>query len=264
MPELPDVQVFKQYFDATACHRKIINVDVLEKNMLEDISPKDLKNRLKDRRFISTCRHGKYFFAETDEKDRLILHFGMTGFLKYYKNQDALPEHTRLRIDFDNGYHLAYDCQRKLGKIGMTQDVKKFIRKQQLGIDPYRQNLDFETFWDIFKSTRGSVKSFLMNQKHLAGIGNIYSDEILFRAGIFPGSELEKLNRDDAANIYDSLKKIIRIAVDNKVDLSEMPDDFLLPHREPHAKCPLCGGRIQKEKISGRSSYFCPQHQKRY
>ena len=130
MPELPDVEVFRQYMDSTSLHQKIADVSLKDKSLLGEASSRDLQVRLKDRKFQSTLRHGKYLFAETDEEDWLVLHFGMTGFLKYFKNDEQAPEHIRMLITFNNGYHLAYDCQRKLGLIDLTKDTEKFLEEK--------------------------------------------------------------------------------------------------------------------------------------
>ncbi|MFO7890460.1 MAG: DNA-formamidopyrimidine glycosylase family protein [bacterium] len=262
MPELPDVEIFKKYFDSTSLHQKIKNVDIKEIAMLGEVSPRSLQVRLKEQQFISTLRQGKYLFAKTDDEKWLVLHFGMTGFLKYFKNPDESPEHIRLLIDFDNKYHLAYDCQRKLGLIDLINDVHTFIRKKELGIDPYREKFDFEQFKKIVKGKRSTVKSVLMDQSLLAGIGNIYSDEISFQAKIHPGSRMKKLSDRDLKIIYERMKDVLQTAIDKEADPDQLPDTYLIPYRNPGDSCPICNGTIQKKTISGRSSYFCTKHQK--
>lgn len=262
MPELPDVEIFRNYFNSTSLHKKISNVEIKEKNMLGEISPRSIQMQLKGQQFDSTLRQGKYLFARTDDEKWLVLHFGMTGFLKYFKNPEESPEHVRLLLDFDNNYHLAYDCQRKLGYIDLINDVQAFIQKKELGVDPYREELDFETFKKIVKEKRSSVKSALMDQSLLAGIGNIYSDEIFFQAKIHPGSKVKKLDDRDLKIIYEKMKDVLQTAIDKEADPDQLPDTYLIPYRNPGDSCPICNGKIQKKTISGRSSYFCTKHQK--
>lgn len=262
MPELPDVEIFRNYLNSTSLHQKIKNADIREKDMLGEVSSRSLQMRLKGRQFESALRHGKYLFTKTDKAEWLILHFGMTGFLKYYKNPDEAPEHIRLRIDFVNDYHLAYDCQRKLGYIDLVPDIQSFIQKKELGIDPYREKLDFEQFKELLKEKRSTIKSAFMDQSLMAGIGNIYSDEIFFQAKIHPGSKADKLGDKELKTVYEKMKQVLQIAIDKEVNPEHFPDFFLLPYRKPGEKCPVCSGIINKKKISGRSSYFCPKHQK--
>jgi len=195
MPELPEVEVFRQYMNSTSLHKKISNVEVKSKTILGKVSLHSLRTRLKDHQFISTTGYGKYLFAKTDNEDFLVIHFGMTGFLKYYKNSDEATKHIRLLIKFNNGYNLVFDDVRKLGRVYLVDNYKQFIKKKKLGIDPIRGKINFSAFKKIINGRKGSVKSVLMNQQIFAGIGNIYSDEILFQAKINPKSAFDKLKK---------------------------------------------------------------------
>lgn len=193
-----------------------------------------------------------------------MLHFGMTGFLKYFKNAEEAPGHIRLLIDFENGFHLAYDCRRKLGLIDLTDDYEQFIKQKELGIDPLRENLDFALFKRIIQDKKGSVKSCLMDQQLIAGIGNSYSDEILFQSKIHPKSSINKLNETQLQTIFSKMKEVIETAIEKQVDPAQFPKSYLLPNRNPDESCPVCDSKIIKSKISGRSSYFCTEHQKSF
>jgi formamidopyrimidine-DNA glycosylase len=140
--------------------------------------------------------------------------------------------------------------------------MQNFIQDKKLGIDPYDDNFDLRKFKSLADSSRGTVKSFLMNQKIIAGIGNIYSDEILFSTGIHPDSKLNKLQESDLKDIFRALKKVLDTAIEKKVNVSDFPSHYLLPNREEGKGCPKCSGKIKKAVIAGRSSYFCSKHQK--
>ena len=157
MPELPDVEVFKRYLDATALHKTITAVKVKSARILEGVSPQRLQEKLRQQQFHSTHRHGKHLLVALDQGPWLTLHFGMTGFLKYFKRMDKDPEHDRLLVSFDNGYHLAYVCQRKLGNVGLTDDVDSFVKKKQLGPDAL--SLDLDGFRRALQGKRGTIKS---------------------------------------------------------------------------------------------------------
>src|SRR5215217_3969875 len=195
MPELPDVEVFKRYLNAISLHQKIESVEVRNSKILGIVSASKLQSTLKGRMFESTRRHGKNLFVELDDGGWLLMHFGMTGRLKYFKDIDQDPPHDRLLISFENRYHLAFDCQRMLGKVDLIEDLEEFIGEKKLG--PDLLELDYLCFRERFEGRKGAVKSALMNQQVVAGVGNIYSDEILFQARVHPVTEVGRL--DDAA-----------------------------------------------------------------
>jgi formamidopyrimidine-DNA glycosylase len=263
MPELPEVESFRQYFNSTSLHNKIKEVDVLNKKILTKVSPALLKRNLKENKFESTDRIGKNMFALLSNKKWLTIHFGMTGYLSYFKNKEDAPKYTRLLIRFDNDYYLAYDCMRMFGKVGLIDDLTKYVKEKKLGIDPLDEKLNLKKFYELFNGRTGTIKSALMNQSILAGIGNIYSDEILFQAGIHPALNIKKLKEADLKTIYRKINSILKKAISVKADYEKFPQGYLLHDRKPGTDCPKCSGKIIKKTIGGRSSYFCNKHQKK-
>src|SRR6266550_8190702 len=135
MPELPDVEAFKRYLEATSLHQCIAHVDVLSADLLKGVSGRELARQLRGRRFESTRRHGKHLFVRADDDIWLRLHFGMTGFLSYFKDEKKSSPHARVIFAFANGYRLAFDDQRMFGEIGLIKDVDEFLKKRGLGPD---------------------------------------------------------------------------------------------------------------------------------
>jgi len=260
MPECPDVEIFKQYLDATSLHQKIERVAVNDGRILKDTSANKLKRELKGHCFESTVRHGKHLFAETDNQYRLELHFGMTGFLRYHKNEDENGTYDKVVFTFDNNYRLAYVCTRMLGQVSIIKSVDEFLKNNELGPDAL--SLDVDDFRRIFEKGRGGVKSTLMNQKLIAGLGNIYSDEILFQARIRPDTRCSRLKDADVRRIHKNMKKVIDRAVERRADPERLPRSYLLLHRQKGENCPRCRNEIKLKKISGRTAFFCPKCQK--
>ncbi|MFB6290506.1 MAG: DNA-formamidopyrimidine glycosylase [Candidatus Bipolaricaulia bacterium] len=259
MPELPDVEVFRKYMDSTALHQEIEDVELREaKRILKETTQQDLKDQLIGREFSTTRRHGKHLFAGLTDGIWLMMHFGMTGFLKYFENQEEAPDHIRALYKFTNGYNLAYDCQRKLGQLKLVESPEKFAEENNLGPDVLSDEFDFDKFLERLESSRAMIKSALMNQKLMAGIGNIYSDEILFKAGVHPKAKAKDISEKVLREIYSAIHEVLREAIDSEVEPERMPSHFLLPNREEGGECPQCGGEIEKIKVSGRSSYVCP------
>jgi formamidopyrimidine-DNA glycosylase len=263
MPELPDVEYLRKYMNSTSLHKKIVGVEVKNSKIIGRVSPAALKKQLKGNKLKVTKRHGKNLFAGLANKKWLTMHFGMTGYLKYFKNEEDAPRHARLLINFDNGYRLAYDSMRMLGRIDLVDDLSMFIKRKKLGVDPVEDKLSFKEFIELFNGRNGLIKTGLMNQSIIAGIGNIYADEILFHADIHPESNIKKLNEDDFKKIYQKMNSVLKKAIAANADHKELPADYLLRHRKAGEDCPVCAGKIMKQTIGGRSSYFCSRHQKK-
>ncbi len=261
MPELPDVEIFRRYFQATALHQEIEAVKDISTALLEGISRENLEKHLVGRSFRSVHRHGKYLFAKVEAEGWLVLHFGMSGFLQYYKNKEQAEEHIRLLMAFCNGFHLGYVSTRKLGRITWIADPKRFIAEQELGPDALAEQFDEHAFRSRLEHRRGSIKGLLMNQQALAGIGNIYSDEILYQAGIHPRRKAAELQVAEQQQLYHCLRTVLQTAIDCHVGEKGWPDDWLLPVRESGQACPRCSGKIQRLKVAGRNGYFCENHQ---
>jgi len=257
MPELPDVEVFRRYLESTSLHQEIENVRVLSKSILEGVSVRKLKEALAGSRFNAGRRHGKQLFAELDNGLWLGLHFGMTGYLKYFKNKEKRPDYERMVIDFADGYHLSYVCARKLGKIRLIEDLKTFIEDKNLGWDVLDEALNQKAFGKLLEGTRATVKSALMNQGLMAGIGNVYSDEILFQSGIYPKKKASRLDENQTKVLHENVRKVLGTAIASGADPDRLPDSYLIPHREKNGKCPRCGKGLHGIKVSGRSGYYC-------
>lgn len=260
MPELPEVQHFKEYIDATSLHHKIETVTVHNDQVLEDTDAGDFEEKMKSRSFESTRRRGKFLFLKLDNGHHLQLHFGMTGYPKYYSDEADQPEHERITFEFDNGYRLGYVCLRMLGRVRYIEDLEQYIEEKELG--PDFSDISEEEFLELARGRRGAVKSFLMNQKHLSGIGNVWSDEVCFHVRIHPGTEISELDEKKLRETYRTLKDILDQAVAANAEVDQYPDSWLIKYREEGVDGPDGCGKVTKTEISGRSAYFCPEVQK--
>ena len=261
MPELPDVETFKRYLDATSLHQRIIGVDVRSAYVLKGISARELARRLKARCFESSCRHGKHLFVRADGDLWLRLHFGMTGSLRYFKQEEQAPSHTRVLFAFANAHCLAFEDQRKFGEVGLLKDVDEFLKKRALGPDAF--DISLPQFKEIFGKHRAAVKTILLNQKLIAGIGNIYADEILFRARMHPATEAARLRDKDLRRLFRTTRYVLERAIALKTDFNRLPKSWLLPHRGKRGRCPRCRRGLRSATTGGRTAWFCPHCQKR-
>ena len=260
MPELPDVEVFRRYLNSTALNKLVDSVSVENDKVLE-VSRQKLSGNLVGEKLTGTSRHGKYLFASISNERQLYMHFGMTGFLRYYRDTDGAPDHSRLIFELENGYRLAYDCQRMFGRVGVVDSVDQFIEERKLGPDAL--SVDEAEAVQRLGARSGQVKSTLMNQRVLAGIGNIYSDEILFQARIHPASSVSDLDEDDLRQLVEKTKTVLTSAIYAQADPDDLPGHFLIGRRSEEAECPVCGGEVEAIRVGGRRGFFCPQCQKR-
>lgn len=262
MPELPELIYFKQYLDATSLHQPIRSVDVLNETILTDSSTEDIQDALEGRSFLSTFQHGKYLFLQTDDSREVEFHFGMTGRPAYYKLEEDQPEYPRVVFNFEEGGHLAFDCMRMLGEVGLVESHEAFIREKNLGPDPITGEIRFVRFCERIEDSRGMIKTTLMDQSRLAGLGNECSEEILFQAGIHPKTKVSDLTDTDLRDIYDLMREVVETKSKTVGSPNLIPDHWILKNREEGADCPNCDARIQRIEVSGRGTYICPNCQK--
>ncbi|MGC9529662.1 MAG: Fpg/Nei family DNA glycosylase [Candidatus Bipolaricaulaceae bacterium] len=257
MPELPDVELLRRYLAATALHQEIQAVEVGDDQVLTGLSPRGLALALRGRSFAGASRHGKFLFARVDGEGHLAMHFGMTGFLKYFRRPQVRPRHARIQIAFANGYFLAYSCQRKLGEVTWADDPAAFAAQRGLGPDALGRDLDLAAFRAAVQGRRAAAKSLLLDQTALAGVGNLYADEILFQARIHPTTSVAGLKCQEQERLFRAMKQVLATAVRCRADPGQFPLDYLLPRRGAGGRCPRCGRCLQRMKVSGRTTYYC-------
>jgi formamidopyrimidine-DNA glycosylase len=185
----------------------------------------------------------------------------MTGHLKYFNDPKQSPPYVRLLIQFANGYKLAFDCLRKLGKISFANNRTQFINEKKLGPDVLADDFDINAFLKIVSQKKGSVKSILLNQHTLAGIGNLYADEILFQARINPSHRINELSKAKKKRLFDAIKPVLIATIERKADWGKLPKNYLLNDRGKEGKCPLCKTQLHRDTVAGRTTYYCPRHQ---
>lgn len=263
MPELPDVENYCRYLQRHSLHKKIKGVTVGAPRILKGISGRDLGRALKGHSLDSARRHGKHLLAAVDDGRWLAFHFGMTGRFEHFREGQEDPPYVRLRFDFAGGEHLAYVNKRMLGRVELVDDADDFIRGKKLG--PDAASVDEETFRERLGSKRGAAKAALMDQGLFAGIGNIYSDEILYHAKIHPRTDVAALDDATVKRLCRAMRHVLDTAVKKGAGAEDVerrvPKSWLLPRRKRGADCPRCAGKIATLKMQSRTAYFCPRCQ---
>lgn len=259
MPELPDVEVFRRRLERDCLGRRIDRVRVSDPTLLREVSRNRLETTLRGQELRGTRRHGKHLFAAVDD-GWLVLHFGMTGFLEWRPgSEDDGPGHLRAALCFEDGSRMVYDDQRRLGFVSLTDNVSGYIEEHGLGPDAL--DLGPADLREILRARRGGIKAALMDQGAVAGVGNIYSDEILFHARLHPRTPAARLDGAAYRRLHRQTRRVLQMAADRGADPARLPDTWLLPHREDGAPCPRGRGTVRRISMSGRGAFYCPECQ---
>ncbi|HXA19150.1 MAG TPA: DNA-formamidopyrimidine glycosylase family protein [Thermoanaerobaculia bacterium] len=260
MPELPEVELYCRYVARHALQQRMTSVRVLDERIL-GVRKAVLLRALAGRQLTRVRRHGKHLFADAGLM-WLHIHFGMSGDLYWYQGDAGQPRFARVIFDFENGARLAYDDMRLFGVVDVTPDPEAFIAQHRLGPDPLDSAFRLPLFRRIVSGRRGAVKSLLLSQDIIAGMGNLYADEALYRASIHPRRAVDTLSADEVKAIFHCMRAILKEAIAFKSRGGDYPGHYLVQHREEGDRCPLCGGTIQRTVVFGRTTYFCGKHQK--
>lgn len=263
MPELPDVENFLTYFKANALHQTVSDVDVRDSSLFINKTGANAESILSGREFDSAERFGKFIVISLSGTDKqLVIHFGMTGRLAYAKPEnfdDDEIEFAQMTVTFANGYQLRWINIRKFGKVYLVNHASDIDTIDSIGPEPLE--LERDEFISLARRhQRKNIKSFLMDQSDIAGIGNVYSNELLFQAGIDPHRRIKDIDDSELKKLHDSMVSVLEKAIDINVPEGDYPDSWLLAH-EQDMKCPKNGHQLKKETIAGRSALYCPEHQ---
>ena len=185
----------------------------------------------------------------------------MTGDLAYFHEGDG-PRFARVVFDFENGARLAFDDMRLFGLVDLIDDPDVFIENAKLGPDPLDPKFTFAKFAKLLERRKGAVKSLLMSQEIVAGLGNLYVDEILYQTSIHPRRAVHKISGTEQRAMFTNMRRILRDTIARHADESALPARYLIHHREVGERCPRCGGTIRRTVVFGRTTYFCARHQR--
>jgi len=261
MPELPEVETYRRYFARHALHQRVTRVEVRDERILGEIRRDAFVRKLRGREFSAVRRHGKHLFADAGGT-WLHLHFGMSGDLAYYREAKDEPRFARVVFALEGGATLAFEDMRLFGIADLVDSPDAFIEERGLGPDPLDPSFTAATFAALLEGRRGAIKSLLMTQEIIAGIGNLYADETLFQTGIHPRRATGRITKADERAIYKTMRKVLNDSIARHERGARVPPKWLMAHREEGERCPRCGGTIRRATVFGRTTYFCGTHQR--
>ena len=260
MPELPEVEARVKYLKATSLHKTIVKTRVTDDRIVKGISVEAFRKKLRGRSLESAARRGKFILLRLDRSGTLIMHLGMTGDVKYYKKET--PPYACVIFSFSNGFNMAYTSRRKLQGVWLKKNPDDLPAIRRMGPEPLSPHFSLHDFTGRLKERRANLKALLMDQTFVAGLGNIYADEILFQCGISPARPASGLKAGEVERVYHEMRRILSEFCNVNAKWESLQDGYLAPHRSLGVPCPRCGEELRRLKISGRSSYFCPRCQK--
>lgn len=250
-------------FQGDVVGKRVDEAEVLE---AEYVDPNDvqLQEKVIGYRIEKAERRGKYVLISLDSDYTLVYHMGMTGWLELRSQTHEPRKHDQLMLRLEAGNVLCYGCVRKIGSVHLVEDrdFSELKTLNHMGIEPLSQDFTWNTFTQLLDDHgRSMAKTFLMNQEAIAGIGNEYSDEILYHSRIHPRTKVSDLWRNQRRRLYQETKGVLTRAVQHYDEIHSEASPWLIVRREEGVPCPRCEGTIQRVKVSGRSAYFCPKCQ---
>jgi formamidopyrimidine-DNA glycosylase len=281
MPELPEVETIARDLRPQLAGRRIESVQLtrdpaIRRRLVRYPNPTRFLRSLRGRTIRSVERRGKYLVLPLDKDgERLVVHLGMTGHLRVWEPEEAPVKHTHFRALLDSGLELRYDDPRQFGRLllGTQEDLvagRAFPAK--LGPEPIHGDLTEAQFDKIVKSRRRPIKSALLDQSFLAGVGNIYADEACFRAGIRPSRWTHRLTARERRALYSSIQEVLENSIAargssiiNYVDafgLRGSNQEKLLVYGRSGEPCVKCGTPLQGTRLAGRSTVYCRKCQR--
>jgi formamidopyrimidine-DNA glycosylase len=256
MPELPDVETVRRMLQRAVGGRRIARVTVLSPSTIRSPAPRVFARRLRGRRIQGVDRRGKYLLIGLEGALTLVVHLRMTGDFAVAPRTEPRDRHTRVVFSMD-GQELRFVDQRRFGHMDVlpTAELQAW-GLARLGMEPLDRRFTLEAFRRIVQGRRGALKALLLRQDLIAGIGNIYADEILFQARLQPARALGSLRSADIARLHRAIRTVLRRATTGLSRYGK-PVGELLRARESGGACPRCGRPLIVSRVAGRTTYAC-------
>jgi formamidopyrimidine-DNA glycosylase len=274
MPELPEVETIRRQLAPALEGRRIESVEVRDPRWSEPAPPEAIADALDGRRIELVGRRGKYLIVSLEDDVHLVMHLRMTGNL-LLTEEPGDPPHTRVAIGLDDERRLLFVDVRRFGTgdVLLGSDALTEYFDSRLGVEPLSTDFTPEALRALARGRKQPVKAFLLNQERIAGVGNIYADEALFRARIHPLRPVGTLKRDQIEALRAGVVESLELGIDSKgasIDDYRHVDgargsfqDRFLVHTRAGEPCPRCGTPIEKLRAAGRGTYVCPSCQPR-
>lgn len=279
MPELPEVQTIANQLQKKIIGKKIKVVDIRLVKMIQGVSPKKFRETVQGVKIKNVSRRAKLLIINLSNDYSLLIHLKLSGQIIYKSNirnqESEISKHTHVIYYFSDGSALFHKDIRQFGwvKLFKTTELEKYFQKENFGPEPLDKNFTLDRFKKLLlQKPKQRIKPLLMDQKFVAGIGNIYAQEASFCARVLPTRIIKDLKEKEIIDLYYCLIKILREAikrhgssVDDYLDTEGKKGDYvprLKVYNRLAKNCYSCQGPVKKMTLAGRGTYFCPKCQK--
>jgi len=262
MPELPDLEVIREFLAPRIVGVPIVSVQVRRPIVVRNLLSGDMADHLVGRRFTDVSRRGKFLLLPLHDGATLVIHPMLAGRIRYGQ---PLPRHRArdaLVLRLADGCELRYHDAKDMGKVYLTDDLTQVPAFASQGPEATDPDLTLEVFRQRLRQRRGEIKGVLTDQTFVAGIGNAYADEICWRAGLYPFRRRPSLTDDEVARLHSALRTVLAEAIETlRARVGDAIDvevrDFLAVHGKAGQPCPRCGSPISEVKRARRATNFC-------
>lgn len=271
MPELPEVEVAKRSLETGVLGKKIVSFEVVRQpgkktRALQNISEEEFRNGVVGASFKDIIRKGKFLIAPLTTGETIVFHFMLTGWLNYLRSESDADEKTRrdtrLKFSFEDGSALLFTDPRNMGRVFLVEgeNFSQVGVLTRIGVEPLSPDFTSERFEEIISESSGkTLKDFLTDQEKIAGIGNIYSDEIMRRAGLRPDRRVSSLTDTEIKKLYATIPAVLK---DGVAEIESGKSGHMLAWRKKGEICPECGGEVAAVKRGATHYYWCPTCQR--
>lgn len=272
MPELPEVETVKNSLKKRLINKKIKSVLIVYDNIIEYPSPKEFREEIKNQTINNIKRYGKWLIFVLDDY-YLLSHLRMEGKYFFKTSKDKILKHEHIIFNLNDNTELRYMDVRKFGKMHLIKksEINKKGPLLEMGLEPWDKSLTIEYLKEKYKNKNIPIKTSLLDQKIIVGIGNIYADEILFLSKINPLTKCKNLTSSELNSIINNTKTVLEKAIEKggttiksytSVDgVHGLFQQELLVHGRNNQECKICKTKIEKIKVNGRGTYYCPKCQ---
>ena len=270
MPEMPEVEIIRRYLDTVLGGQKIMKLDILLPRQIKWPQPESYRAMAIGRTICAMNRRGKYLIMELDNGNELIFHLRMTGRLVFEPDGKPKDSYARLLFYLDGGGVLVYGDTRTLGAVYALAPGERWRIHglDTMGPEPLSPAFTPEYLYQLVQGKKTVIKSLLLNQKYIGGIGNIYDDEALFLAGIHPARHAGSLTREECLRLYQAINSVIEAGIkDGGTTFRDYQNgkggqgnhqEHLFVYNRKGKPCRKCGTLIEKTTLGGRGTHFCP------
>ncbi|MBI5787713.1 MAG: bifunctional DNA-formamidopyrimidine glycosylase/DNA-(apurinic or apyrimidinic site) lyase [Candidatus Schekmanbacteria bacterium] len=272
MPELPEVESIVRGLRPNICGKVIWQIEILDSRLLPNITPPDLQNKVTGRTIGQLQRRGKFILFVLANKSCLLAHLRMTGKYLYFPAQKSAGRYTRMIISFSDGSQLHYEDLRRFGQLSFHASQSDIPSLADLGPEPFSAEYSVSYLQKKFASGKRPVKVLLLDQRIIAGIGNIYACEILYRAGISPYRPTNLISKQETERLVAATREILEKAIQCQgTTISDYVmsngdtgsfQECLNVYERGGESCNVCSTPVKRVKQAQRSTYFCPTCQK--